>query len=802
MSTRSGRAFRGGAEEGQPPEKVARMDEDSVDKDKDEDMDEDTKCDKEVEGIFWGDKIRELRELGDKEEQEVDDEQTRARIQDEKNAAWEKEWRATLTIPGDEWSSHHGLPHEKTEYSKTSQNVWWDTGDEFPQDFWALKYMDEKDCKRFYRDLKEMEHCDLITCSWEILIDKTGGNKGYPWVRGDLFHLWKKVTSGIELMGYELEPVNDEQSEINELKEYYLRKVEKEHMTEEEKDDLIEDLQGKVAEAKDICLDLSQQRRTMEIERVCLDAAQQGDDPPDTPPPSPSVSSISARSPPPSPNMLYADGALEDISWIQSADQENRNPQLPAPPSFLDEETQGLPPLEPEPEKPVSVSTELRKLLDNDDSVDGPENQVDQLQAPDTKALRYVEECQEPDERVREDDEMWGIMNKTGDRGTVFTVRFSLPFQAICVVMNLLMGDELIRAVDGNAERGKFGQEHVGFLINTTKQMTVIAVKKLIKTYIFKAITAIGLSDQERRKFFNPNNIWVKILQYRDFALIKRWLAYVNKDETRIDHPNNGWKKGHFQITEARNSRPSAKLMIEELGLADAEIKWHVDLNLDADTFAKAKNNHIIKRNLTTQKKKRDEARKFLNELYPWQKTLKQAIDTDPDDRSMICVLDPEGGKGKSRFANAMTHAFRDKVINLSNGRGIDMAHTLANAPDVRLIQVVLSRQMQETTNLKFLEQAKDGHFMTAKYQSRNITLETPHIVIYSNYALNWKEVTTDRWRILFLHGNKESRAGYQWYSYKEWEELMKTDPIIRSMFPDSMPEKTPKLNVQTCTAV
>lgn len=795
MSTRSGRVFRGGAEDGQPPEKVARMDEDiedkdedSVDKDKEEDMDEDTRCDKEVEGIFWGDKIRQLREeqlreLGDKEEQEVDDEQTRARIQDEKNAAWEKEWRATLTIPGDEWSSHHGLPHEKTEYSKTSQNVWWDTGDDFPQDFWALKYMDEKDCKRFYRDLKEMEHCDLITCSWEILIDKTGGNKGYPWVRGDLFHLWKKVTSGIELMGYELEPVNDEQSEINDLKEYYMRKVEEEHMTEEEKDDLIEDLQGKVAEAKDTILDLSQQRGTMEIKRVCMDAELQGDDPIDTPPASPA-----------SPNLLVKDGALKDVNW-----------ELPGPsgiprPSFLDESTQGLPPLEPEPEKPVSVSTELRKLLDNDDSVDGSENPVAQFETP-TKALRYVEEYQEPDERVPEDDDRWGTMNKSGDRGTVFTIRLSIPFQAICMVMNMLMNDELIRAIDGNAERGKLGTEHVGFLMNTTKQMTVVAVKKLIRTYMDKVHTAISLTDRELRKYYDRNNIWVKILQFRDFKLIKDWLEYVNKKETRIDHPNNGWKKGHFQITEAKNSRPSAKLMIEELGLADAEIKWHVDLNLDAETFSKAKNNYIIKKNLTTQKKKRDEARKFLNDLYPWQKSLREVIEADPDDRSMICVLDPEGGKGKSRFANAMTHAFRDKVINLSNGRGLDMAHTLSNAPETRLIQVVLSRQMQETTNLKFLEQAKDGHFMTAKYQSRNITLETPHIVIYSNYALRWKEVTTDRWRILFLHGNKESSSGYQWYSYNEWEELLKKDPVVRAWFPDNLPE-TPKLNVQTCTAV
>ena len=57
--------------------------------------------------------------------------------------------------------------------------------------------------------------------------------------------------------------------------------------------------------------------------------------------------------------------------------------------------------------------------------------------------------------------------------------------------------------------------------------------------------------------------------------------------------------------------------------------------------------------------------------------------------------------------------------------------------------------------NYEVLEQIKDGKIITSKYDSRELKLVTPNIVvIFSNYAPDTKQMSKDRWTIFSIRND------------------------------------------------
>ena len=88
-----------------------------------------------------------------------------------------------------------------------------------------------------------------------------------------------------------------------------------------------------------------------------------------------------------------------------------------------------------------------------------------------------------------------------------------------------------------------------------------------------------------------------------------------------------------------------------------------------------------------TRQKKREDAMKFMENLYQWQLLLTSYLDQPIDDRSILIVFDKIGTSGKSSFAKHYHNLHRATTLMLDSGKSRDMAQvTRDKAHNLRVI--------------------------------------------------------------------------------------------------------------------
>lgn len=133
--------------------------------------------------------------------------------------------------------------------------------------------------------------------------------------------------------------------------------------------------------------------------------------------------------------------------------------------------------------------------------------------------------------------------------------------------------------------------------------------------------------------------------------------------------------------------------------------------------------------------------------LRDWQQELSDVLDLDPDDRTILFYVDPDGGKGKSWFQRYMLSVNPIGVQCLSVGKRDDIAHAIDESKDVFLFNV--PRGGMEFLNYSVLEQLKDRLVFSPKYDSRMKTLnKKPHVVVFCNEPPNMTKMTFDRYHL------------------------------------------------------
>lgn len=124
------------------------------------------------------------------------------------------------------------------------------------------------------------------------------------------------------------------------------------------------------------------------------------------------------------------------------------------------------------------------------------------------------------------------------------------------------------------------------------------------------------------------------------------------------------------------------------------------------------------------------------HELKEWQTYLWSELEKDPDDRSIVFVVDPQGNQGKTWFCKKWFSANLDNSQILEPAKKADMAYSLRD--DLRVLFVNLTRSFskneEQTTYLySFLESVKDGLVFSPKYESGMKYLEKCHVVVMMN---------------------------------------------------------------------
>lgn len=159
-------------------------------------------------------------------------------------------------------------------------------------------------------------------------------------------------------------------------------------------------------------------------------------------------------------------------------------------------------------------------------------------------------------------------------------------------------------------------------------------------------------------------------------------------------------------------------------------------------------------RNGRTFKKGMPSDLRIIEELRPFQRDLETWSLSPPDDRKIVWIADESGCMGKTVFCKYMIE--RHNAVVATGGRTADIAQILAglaesgrdlNSPFTFILN--LPRDMRpEHVRYRAIESVKDGLITSAKYESRTLCFNSPHVFVFANMMPNIEALTMDHWEI------------------------------------------------------
>lgn len=133
------------------------------------------------------------------------------------------------------------------------------------------------------------------------------------------------------------------------------------------------------------------------------------------------------------------------------------------------------------------------------------------------------------------------------------------------------------------------------------------------------------------------------------------------------------------------------------------------------------------------------------NQLYDWEKKIIEIIKNEPDERTIHWVWESEGNKGKTTFCKYL--CIKYNAIPL-DGKKNDVLYCAAEFPS-NLYIWDLERSMEDYVGYGAIEKIKNGLYTCAKYESKPIIRNCPHVFIFANFEPEKKKLSNDRWKII-----------------------------------------------------
>lgn len=130
-----------------------------------------------------------------------------------------------------------------------------------------------------------------------------------------------------------------------------------------------------------------------------------------------------------------------------------------------------------------------------------------------------------------------------------------------------------------------------------------------------------------------------------------------------------------------------------------------------------------------------------------WQRRLDEDLRGPVDRRKVYWVYGRTGGEGKSYFALNWRKDGSDTFI-VTGGRFADIFYGFMCAGCPGVIFFDWARDSEEAFPYKVLENFKNGFFLNTKYETKQVRFDSPHLVVFSNFAPNMEKLSLDRWDI------------------------------------------------------
>lgn len=138
--------------------------------------------------------------------------------------------------------------------------------------------------------------------------------------------------------------------------------------------------------------------------------------------------------------------------------------------------------------------------------------------------------------------------------------------------------------------------------------------------------------------------------------------------------------------------------------------------------------------------------------LYTFQRKILKILGGTPHPRKIYWWWDEEGNTGKSALCKHICLQYPNNALSVS-GKSNDIKHGIAEFQsgkknDLEILLLDIPRQCEGYISWEAIESIKNGLFYSGKYDSKMITINTPHIICFANFEPPREKLSKDRWVI------------------------------------------------------
>lgn len=131
-----------------------------------------------------------------------------------------------------------------------------------------------------------------------------------------------------------------------------------------------------------------------------------------------------------------------------------------------------------------------------------------------------------------------------------------------------------------------------------------------------------------------------------------------------------------------------------------------------------------------------------------WQRTMLQKFNQPPGDRKMIWIYDPIGNNGKTKFIKYLV--YKKDAVGLAYGHSTDVLNLVSKLDNKRIYAWNLTRSkpanLSELDLYSAMESVKDGFFINLKYETKQVLMNPPHVMVCANHKPRPEQISIDRW--------------------------------------------------------
>lgn len=133
-----------------------------------------------------------------------------------------------------------------------------------------------------------------------------------------------------------------------------------------------------------------------------------------------------------------------------------------------------------------------------------------------------------------------------------------------------------------------------------------------------------------------------------------------------------------------------------------------------------------------------------------WQRKMLEIFQQPPGDRIMHWIYDSVGNNGKTKFVKYL--AFKKDAVGLGYGNSTDVLNLAYKFPNRLIYAWNLTRAKPATfSELDFysaIESVKDGFFINLKFETAQVLMDPPHVMIVANHIPKFQHISADRWKM------------------------------------------------------